>query len=116
MHRFVALFLLSPARYLVPHLCRSLLCIQAELRGIYSNLCNDDTPMVRKAAYDEAGGFDPGFIAAYHDLDFCLRLRARNYLVVWTPQAELCDAASRRWALPAGGNAPEPQRGRAPGA
>jgi len=31
--------------------------IQAELRSMFCNLCNDDTPMVRKAAYANLGSF-----------------------------------------------------------
>jgi len=31
--------------------------IQSELRILFSNLCNDDTPMVRKAAYQNLGSF-----------------------------------------------------------
>lgn len=31
--------------------------LQEELRSLFNNLCNDDTPMVRKAAYQNLGGF-----------------------------------------------------------
>jgi GT2 family glycosyltransferase len=45
--------------------------------------------MVRRQAFDEMGGFDAGLPIAYNDIDFCLRLRQRGYLVVYTPYAEL---------------------------
>ncbi len=45
--------------------------------------------MVRRAVFDEVGGFDERFHVAFNDIDFCLRLRARGYRVVYTPFAEL---------------------------
>src|SRR4029453_3140478 len=35
--------------------------------------------MVRKALFDEAGGFDESLTVAYNDVDFCLRLGAQGY-------------------------------------
>jgi GT2 family glycosyltransferase len=45
--------------------------------------------MTRRAVFEEAGGFDERFVLTYNDVDFCLRLRQRGYLLVWTPHAEL---------------------------
>lgn len=46
--------------------------------------------MTRRAVFDEAGGFDEeSFPVSYNDVDFCLRLRRRGYLVVFTPYAVL---------------------------
>jgi GT2 family glycosyltransferase len=45
--------------------------------------------MVRRRLFEEIGGFDIRFKAAYNDLDLCLRLRARGNLVVYTPFAVL---------------------------
>jgi glycosyltransferase involved in cell wall biosynthesis len=45
--------------------------------------------MTRRAVFDELGGFDEAFSQAYHDVDLCLRIRQRGYLVVCTPYAEL---------------------------
>jgi hypothetical protein len=40
--------------------------------------------------YIEVGGFDEKNLAvAFNDVDFCLRIRERGYLIVWTPHAEL---------------------------
>jgi GT2 family glycosyltransferase len=45
--------------------------------------------MIRKALFDEIGGFNPHFFTAYQDVDLCLRLRARGLRVIYTPQALL---------------------------
>lgn len=45
--------------------------------------------MVRKEVFEEAGGFDESFPLTYNDVDLCLSLRKKGYLVVWTPYAEL---------------------------
>jgi glycosyltransferase involved in cell wall biosynthesis len=43
-----------------------------------------------KAVYVEVGGFDEKNLAvAFNDVDFCLRIRERGYLIVWTPYAQL---------------------------
>ncbi|SFQ09374.1 Glycosyltransferase, GT2 family [Butyrivibrio proteoclasticus] len=45
--------------------------------------------MVSRAKYDEVGGFDEGFRVSLNDVDFCLKLRDKGYLNVFTPFAEL---------------------------
>ncbi len=45
--------------------------------------------MVRKEVFKEAGGFDENFILAYGDVDLCLKIRAKGYLIIWTPFSEL---------------------------
>ena len=53
---------------------------------------------VRKAVFDEVGGFDEGNLpVSFNDVDFCLRLREKGYRNVWTPYAELIhhEAATR---------------------
>ena len=45
--------------------------------------------MTRKSVYDEIGGFDEAFAISYNDVDLCLRMRERGYLVVYTPYAVL---------------------------
>jgi glycosyltransferase involved in cell wall biosynthesis len=45
--------------------------------------------MVPRRAFEEVGGFDERLQVALNDVDLCLRLRARNYLIVWTPFALL---------------------------
>ncbi len=45
--------------------------------------------MVSRAKYDEVGGFDETFEVSLNDVDFCLKLRGKGYLNVFTPFAEL---------------------------
>lgn len=45
--------------------------------------------MVRKSLYDEVGGLEEGFAVSLNDVDFCLKLRKKNLLNVFTPFAEL---------------------------
>ena len=45
--------------------------------------------MISKAKYEEVGGFAEDFAVALNDVDFCLRLREKNYLNIFTPFAEL---------------------------
>jgi len=45
--------------------------------------------MVRKSLYDALGGLDEAFAVALNDVDFCLRVREKGYLNVFTPFAEL---------------------------
>jgi GT2 family glycosyltransferase/2-polyprenyl-3-methyl-5-hydroxy-6-metoxy-1,4-benzoquinol methylase len=45
--------------------------------------------MVRRETFDALGGFDESLPVAYNDIDFCLRLRAFGYQLVYTPFAEL---------------------------
>lgn len=53
--------------------------------------------MTRRAVLDEVGGFDERLSHAYNDVDLCLRMRERGYLIVFTPFAELYhhESASR---------------------
>ena len=45
--------------------------------------------LVKKALFDEVGGLDEGFAISLNDVDFCLKLREKGYLNVFTPFAEL---------------------------
>ena len=45
--------------------------------------------MTRRAVFDEVGGFDEAFAISYNDVDLCLRMRERGYLIVYTPYAVL---------------------------
>ncbi len=51
--------------------------------------------MARRDLFEEVGGFDSNLAIAFNDIDFCLRLRARGYLVVYTPLAELVHHESK---------------------
>jgi GT2 family glycosyltransferase len=43
----------------------------------------------RRDVFETVGGFDEQFELSYNDVDFCLRLRERGFLIVWTPEARL---------------------------
>lgn len=45
--------------------------------------------LMRRSVYEEIGGMDTGYEVAFNDADFCMRIRAKGYLVVFTPFAEL---------------------------
>lgn len=45
--------------------------------------------LVKKRLYEEAGGLDEGFAVSLNDVDFCLKLRKKGLLNVFTPFAEL---------------------------
>jgi GT2 family glycosyltransferase len=54
--------------------------------------------MTRRDAFRKLGGLDEtNLIAAYNDIDYCLRLREAGYTIVYTPYAELYhhESASR---------------------
>ena len=45
--------------------------------------------MIRKDVFNEVGGFDEEFALAYNDVDLCMKLREKGYLIIFTPYAEL---------------------------
>ena len=45
--------------------------------------------MVRRAVFEEVGGFDESLAIAFNDVDFCLRIRAAGYQNVYLPHVEL---------------------------
>ncbi len=45
--------------------------------------------LIKKALFEEVGGLDEGFAISLNDVDFCLKLREKGYLNVFTPFAEL---------------------------
>ena len=54
--------------------------------------------IMRKAVFDAVGGLDAANLAvAFNDVDLCLKVREKGWLVVWTPFAELyhLESASR---------------------
>lgn len=53
--------------------------------------------LVKKSLFDSVGGLDESFEVSLNDVDFCLKLRQKGYLNVFTPFAELYhyESASR---------------------
>jgi GT2 family glycosyltransferase len=45
--------------------------------------------MIRKEVFEEVGGFDENLAVAFNDVDLCLKIREKGYLIVYTPYAEL---------------------------
>ena len=45
--------------------------------------------LVKRSIYDEVGGLDETFTISLNDVDFCLKIRERGYLNIFTPFAEL---------------------------
>ncbi|KJV31000.1 glycosyltransferase [Pantoea sp. SM3] len=54
-----------------------------------------DFMLVRKAVFDELGGFDKS-MTLFADVDFCLRVREVGYMTVWTPYARILRPAARQ--------------------
>nr|WP_238314147.1 glycosyltransferase [Methylobacterium crusticola] len=52
--------------------------------------------MMRKAVFEEVGGFDAEHLAvAFNDIDLCLRVRRAGYTIIWTPHAALVHHESK---------------------
>lgn len=45
--------------------------------------------MTKRSVFEEVNGFDENLAVAFNDVDFCLKVRQKGYLVLWTPYAEL---------------------------
>ncbi len=45
--------------------------------------------MVKRSVYEEVGGLDESFTISLNDVDFCLKIRQKGYLNIFTPFAEL---------------------------
>lgn len=45
--------------------------------------------MVKRSVYEEVNGLDETFEVAFNDVDFCLKVRQKEYLIVITPYAQL---------------------------
>ena len=45
--------------------------------------------LVKRSCFDEVGGLDENFRISLNDVDFCLKLREKGYLNIFTPFAEL---------------------------
>jgi GT2 family glycosyltransferase len=45
--------------------------------------------MMRKRVFEEVGSFDENYSHAYGDVDLCVKIRAKGYLIIYTPYAEL---------------------------
>jgi len=44
--------------------------------------------MTKKSIFNEVSGFDEEYAVAFNDIDYCLKVRQKQYLVVFTPYAK----------------------------
>lgn len=51
--------------------------------------CTAACLMMRRDVFDEVGGLDEIFEVAFNDVDLCMKIRKKGYLIVFTPYAEL---------------------------
>lgn len=45
--------------------------------------------MIKRKVFDEIQGFDEGYSHAFNDVDMCMKIREKGYLIIFTPYAEL---------------------------
>ena len=45
--------------------------------------------LIRRQAFEEVSGFDPGYFMYFEEMDFCLRLARAGWRVVYDPVAEV---------------------------
>ena len=55
--------------------------------------------MVKREAFEKAGGFSTELAVAFNDIDLCLKLRREGYLIVYNPYAELYHFESKSRGL-----------------
>jgi GT2 family glycosyltransferase len=60
--------------------------------GWYTGACL----LIRRRAFDEVGGFDPGFFMYHEDADLCLRMRRRGWRLAFEPRARVVHAGGLR--------------------
>ena len=53
--------------------------------------------LVKRSVFEQVGGLEEKLKVAFNDVDFCLRVREKGYLVVYDPYAELyhCESKTR---------------------
>jgi hypothetical protein len=69
--------------------------------------------VTRRSVYEQVGGLDEEtFAVAYNDVDYCLKVGAAGYLVLWTPFARLLHEASASLRSDAEGKAVEERNAR----
>ena len=51
--------------------------------------------MLRRDVWEEVQGLDEKLAIAFNDVDLCMRIRKKGYLIVWTPFAELVHYESK---------------------
>lgn len=59
--------------------------------SIIQNLsaCTAACLMIPRKVYEEVGGLEEGYAVAFNDVDLCMKIRNKGYLIVYTPYTEL---------------------------
>ena len=55
--------------------------------------------MVKRSVFEEVGGLTEELAVAFNDIDFCMKVRQKGYLVVYNPYAELYHYESKSRGL-----------------
>lgn len=55
--------------------------------------------MVKRSVFEEVGGLDESLKVAFNDIDFCMKIREKGYLIVYNPYAELYHYESKSRGL-----------------
>ena len=63
--------------------------------------------MIRRGVWEQLNGLDEEYAVAFNDVDLCMRIRQADYLIVWTPFAELYHYESKSRGME---DTPEKQR------
>lgn len=61
--------------------------------------CTAACLLIRKDVLDEISGLDESFAVAFNDIDLCMRIRQKGYLIVFTPYAEMYHYESKSRGL-----------------
>lgn len=64
--------------------------------------CTAASLMVKKAVFDEIGGFTEDLAVAFNDIDLCMKIRKAGYLIVYNPYCELYHYESKSRGLDKG--------------
>ena len=70
------------SRYDVGHIGR--LCVTQNLSAVTAACL-----MIKKSIYEDVHGLSEDFVVAYNDIDLCMKVREKGYLIIMNPFAEL---------------------------
>lgn len=64
--------------------------------------CTAASLMVKKSVFEEVGGFTEELAVAFNDIDLCMKIREKGYLIVYNPYCELYHYESKSRGLDQG--------------
>jgi O-antigen biosynthesis protein len=76
---------------------------QHDIDGYYGSLCcarevsavTAACLMIKKSVFNEVGGFNQHYQTIYQDVDLCLKIRDKNYNIIYTPSTKLIHFESK---------------------